>query len=70
MTADAFRSHFSYGETWIWASLQTKLPDGRIFALSLQDGLAAGVNNKDRATEDAASIDGKVTKLGQTEFTF
>jgi hypothetical protein len=32
--------------------------------------MGADVDNKDRATEDAASIDGKVTKLGQTEFTF
>jgi len=36
----------------------------------MQDGIGADVSTKERASEDAASIDGKVTKLGQTEFTF
>ena len=46
---------------WIWGSICTILPDGRMLGLNMGAGDKEGIN---KATTDALFIDGKIHKLG------
>ena len=70
MTIDNFRSHCDYGMSYWWMNMQVVLPDGRPFALSLGDGIGSGYSGIDRASEDFASLQGRVYKLDQSVLTY
>lgn len=70
VSGDAFRAHFAYGEAFVFATFQTKLPDGTILGIAMQDGIGADHSDDDRATEDFITVNGKAYKLDQTEFKF
>ena len=52
---------------WIWGSICTFLPDGRMFGLNMGTGDKEGTN---LATTDALFIDGKIYKLGTVKIDF
>ena len=52
---------------WIWGSICTILPDGRMLGLNMGAGDKEGIN---KATTDALFIDGKIHKLGVVEIDF
>ena len=49
VTLDIGRGSFNYGVAYYWGFLQTVLPDGRRFALSLGDGLNSEYHNFDKS---------------------
>jgi hypothetical protein len=59
---DSFRAHFNYGCEFVWTNFHTRLPDGRIFGISMSEGIGMQ-SNMDRASEDFVNVDGKLFKL-------
>ena len=65
---DNGRGHFQYHTNWYWASLQTH-DNNSIIALNFGDGI--GIERKNPSFyEDFISVNGKVYKLDQTEFSY
>lgn len=62
---DHFRAHMSYPTNYWQAHVMTTTADGRPFGVFLGDGIASHMTSKS-SSEDFASLDGKIYKLGFT----
>lgn len=60
------RGIWPYESFWVWASASGWLPDGRTLGLNL----GFGFGDTSAATENAFSLDGRVHKLGQVDFSY
>lgn len=60
------RGVWEYSSYWNWASASGFLPDGRTIGLNL----GSGFGDTSRATEDAAILNGRVSKLGAVKFAY
>jgi hypothetical protein len=60
------RGVWEYRSFWVWASASGFLPDGRTLGLNL----GFGFGDTSAATENTLSVNGRVHKLGQVDFTY
>ncbi|MCM1042861.1 MAG: DUF2804 domain-containing protein [Corallococcus sp.] len=63
-TLDWGRGIWTYKNTWYWASLQTRLDDGRTFGFNL----GYGFGDTSKASENMLFVDGIAHKLNQVTF--
>jgi Protein of unknown function (DUF2804) len=71
LSIDIARGVFGFNTAWFWASFQTVLKDGTIFAFNSGDGIGhQAYDSKERSTEDFISVNGKVFKLDASEMIY
>lgn len=68
MGEDSVRASMNWPTNYWQVQVQTFLPDGRTFGVFLGDGVGSHLLNK-QSSEDFATLDGKVIKLGMTRLT-